>query len=404
MRDKSTANHRIENLKSDFLSKKLKANLEYQRYNTAWGPQQKNSLIVSILQNYPIGEIIRNKIVSSNGISEEFEVVDGYQRTTAICEYMENSFPLNNENSRKIISSYLSHFEILQKSGDKEATEILNNFNSEKNIRLKFKSLPKTLQDKICNTEVSVSTLSNWPKSDVIEYFRRVQEGKPLSNADKLHTIQTDLLKNLKNLSSNENILNCLGLKQENGKPRKGGDRIVSQTASEAIYCAYGQSIGQPKKLDSFFNHKDRLEYTKEQQSYFNIINSFLTNLSTSDKSLFNQKSITTDLKLIFCLLIFGNETFRNYNIKDYKKFLINIVKLSGLLKNRNDKKSHDSETELLDFLVKNGLNDIYEKNKDSFNDFMGLRWRSHSSEDVRKICREISTLYKQTVVEKIEL
>ena len=74
MKTKSTANHQIDALKKDYEGKKLKANLEYQRYNNAWGPQQKGSLIVSILQNYPIGEIIRNKVNSPDGISEKFEI------------------------------------------------------------------------------------------------------------------------------------------------------------------------------------------------------------------------------------------------------------------------------------------------------------------------------------------
>ena len=106
MKTKSTANHRIESLKKDYEGSNLRANLEYQRYNNAWGTQQKNSLIVSILQNFPIGEIIRNKVASSDGISEEFEIVDGFQRITAISEYVNDNFALNPENSRKIIYYY----------------------------------------------------------------------------------------------------------------------------------------------------------------------------------------------------------------------------------------------------------------------------------------------------------
>ena len=398
MKTKSTANHQIDALKKDYEGKKLKANLEYQRYNNAWGPQQKGSLIVSILQNYPIGEIIRNKVNSPDGISEKFEIVDGYQRLTAISEFMNDQFALNPENSKKIIESYLPHFRV---SGSKSSLSILKSFGLNENIRLKFKNLPKSLQDKISETEVSVATLSNWDIKEVIEYFRRVQEGKPLTNADKLHTIQTELTSNLKKLSSNENILNCLGLNLENGRKRKGSDRIVYQTSLESIYCKLGQSIGQPSKLDNFFKDK---EYSTEQEYYYNLINKFLSNLSTMDKQLLNQKSITTDLKLIFCLILFGDSTFKNYDVKSYKNYLIDLAIISGLLKTNNDNKTPENKSNLYKRLDSSNLTDIYESNKELFTEFMRLRWSSHSMKDVQIICEQMSKLYKNTISEKLEV
>ncbi len=398
MKTKSTANHQIDALKKDYEGKKLKANLEYQRYNNAWGLQQKGSLIVSILQNYPIGEIIRNKVISTDGISEEFEIVDGFQRLTAISDFMNDQFALNSENSKKIIESYLPHFKL---SENKNIINILKNFELNNNVRLKFKNLPKTLQNKISETEVSVATLSNWDNQDVIEYFRRVQEGKPLTNADKLHTIQTELTSKLKKLSTDESILNCLGLNLVNGKKRKGSDRIVYQTSLESIYCKLGQSIGQPSKLDNFF--KD-LEYTDELDSYYNIIHNFLTNLSTTDKQLLNQKSITTDLKLIFCLLLFGNKNLKEYDVRSYKKYLIDLTVISGLLKTFNDKKRFEDKSTLLKKLEESSLIEIYEDNKELFDQFSRFRGGSHSSKDVENVCSNISRLYKNTITQSLEV
>lgn len=397
MKTKSTANHQIEALKKDYESDKLKANLEYQRYNNAWGIQQKNSLVVSILQNFPIGEIIRNKVTSSDGISEEFEIVDGFQRLTAISEYMNDNFSLNPENSKKIVESYLPHF---KKSDNKSVVNILKNYELNNNIRIKFKNLPKTLQDKISTTEVSVATLSNWDNKDVIEYFRRVQEGKPLTNADKLHTIQTELTSKLKKVSSNENILNCLGLNLNNGKKRRGSDRIIYQTALEAIYCKMGQSIGQPSKLDNFFKEK---EYNSELNSYYEIISEFLNSLSTTDKNLLNQNSIKTDLKLIFCMILFGSDTFNNFDVMNYKNYLIDISVISGLLKTFNDNKTPENRTNLYQKLDNTNLTNIYENNKELFEQFTRLRWSSHPYNTVGNICSKISKLYKEISIKDLE-
>lgn len=398
MKTKSTANHQIEALKKDYEGKKLKANLEYQRYNNAWGSKNKISLIVSILQNYPIGEIIRNKVTSSDGISDEYEIVDGYQRLTSISEFMSDKFAIDPENSKRIIETYLPHFKILN---DKSIKSILKSFDSGNNIRLKFKNLPKTLQDKISTTEVSVATLSNWDREDVIEYFRRVQEGKPLTNADKLHTIQTELTTKLKKISSDESILNCLGLNLVNGGKRRGSDRIIYQTSLEAIYCKLGQSIGQPSKLDSFFKE---LDYNDNLDSYFSIINNFLNTLSTSDRVIINQKSITTDLKLIFCLLLFGQETFKNLSVKDYKDYLINITIIGGLIKNYNHKKTSENRQLLFDKLYDSELKDIYDSNKELFEEFSKLRAGSHSYKEVEIICSSISKLFKSINRKKLEI
>ena len=398
MKTKSTANHQVDALKKDYEGKKLKANLEYQRYNNAWGLQQKGSLIVSILQNFPIGEIIRNRVTSADGISEQFEIVDGFQRLTAISEFMNDQFALNTENSKKIINSYLPHFKL---SENKNTVNVLKNFELNNNVRLKFKNLPKSLQNKISETEVSVATLSNWDNKDVIEYFRRVQEGKPLTNADKLHTIQTELTSKLKRLSADESVLNCLGLNLDNGRKRKGSDRIVYQTSLESIYCKLGQAIGQPSKLDNYF--KD-LEYNEELDTYYNIIDNFLSNLSTTDKQLLNQKSITTDLKIIFCLLLFGYKNLEEYDVRNYKKYLIDLSVIGGLLKTFNDKKRHEDKSALFKKLEESSLMEIYENNKELFDQFSRFRGGTHSSKEVENICLNLSRLYKYTITQNLEV
>jgi hypothetical protein len=392
---KNTTNLRISDLKKDHQSGILNSNPDYQRYNNAWGPQQKGSLIVSILQNYPIGEIIRCK-VSNDGITEKYEIVDGLQRLTAITDFMNDEVSLNPDDSNKIIKTYLAHFDI----ENTELNKIIKKYEIGKSIRMKFKNLPESLRNKIQNAEVSVATLSNWEEKDVIEYFRRVQEGKPLTNADKLHTVQTELTSNIKSLSSNKNILSCLGLRQENGKNKKSADRIVYQTALESIYCKLGQTVGQPSKLDKFFKEK---EHTPEQTQYFNIISGFLNSLTDNDKYLFKSNSLKTDLKLIFCLLLFGDKTFKNYDEKEYNKFVINVSVVTGYLKSWKDNPNKNEHRNTFTNKINEiGLSDIYENNKEWFDNFQRLRWSSHPMDKVQTICEKISSLYKQTLLQTV--
>jgi hypothetical protein len=392
MGTKNTANLRISDLKKDHESNILKANPTYQRFNNAWGPTQKGSLVVSILQNFPIGEIIRN-LVNNNGISDEYEIVDGLQRITAITEFINDEFALNDENSKKIINHYLRHFKL---STEPKIKKVVEKFENNENIRLKFKNLPIDLQRKIENTDTSVATLVNWKQDDVIEYFRRVQEGKPLTNADKLHTIKTKLTTSIKRIydkeEGNPGILNSLGLKLDNKEPKKGADRNIYQAVLEAVYVRLGKDLGQPSKLDSYFKN---LAHTTDQDDYVSIVNTFLNGLSTSDKSLINTKSIKTDLKLIFCQLLFGYDKYKNCNVEDYKKFVIGCATVSGYLKTRNEKPSEESINRLVQELNKYDLMDIYTNNTEKFNEFYKLRAGAHNSAKVKEACDAMLSLYE---------
>lgn len=318
-RTRSSANEEISSIKTHYGTGKLKANESYQRWNNAWRPQQKQSLIVSILQDYPIGEIIKNRI--QDGLGHRFEIVDGLQRITALSSYINNTFSLNSKNSESIIKDHQSHF---TQSDSKVINKIYENYLKDKIKTLKFNDLPNSLQQKILSTNVNVATLMNWDDESVIEYFRRVQEGTKLSNGDKLYTVQSELTQKVKQLSSNDNTLTKLGLRLDNGENKKGADRIIYQNILEVIYCKLGETIGNPCKLDEYFlNNK----FTKDQDDYFNRINDFILLLNDLDKNFLNQKGLKGDLKVIFCLVLFSDENLT----KEFKEFILKVNKTSRI-------------------------------------------------------------------------
>jgi hypothetical protein len=375
---KNTANLRIADLKKDYVSNVLKSNPEYQRYNNAWGTAQKGSLIISILENYPIGEIIRRKI-SDDGVNENFEIVDGLQRLSAITDFVTDKLRLNAENSNKVFNDFLPHFQL---STESDVHKLLDKFNNNKTVKLTFNDLPISLKLKIENAEVSVSTLINWQYNDVIEYFRRVQEGKPLSNADKLHTIQSKLTTVVKKLANNEHTLNCLGFNNT------GGDRDIYQTILEAMYCKLGNSIGQPKKLDTYYKNK---QYDTYQEECVNIIANYLDNINDTDKRYLNEKVTKTDLKLMFCLMLFGDNVFKNHNIKDTLKYILSISSLSSYIKIDNIKNDSTTKNNLYDKLNEYNLTSTFEQYKDDFYKFAELRSGTKSYNEVNDIVSKIA-------------
>ena len=76
-----------------YRSGKLLVNRKYQR-KLIWSVDEKEKLIGSILQGYPIPLILLAERFQVHG-TEKYEIIDGMQRLNAICGFIENLFAFN---------------------------------------------------------------------------------------------------------------------------------------------------------------------------------------------------------------------------------------------------------------------------------------------------------------------
>jgi hypothetical protein len=78
-----------------YKNKMLTANPEYQR-GVVWSATLKKKLIDSVLRGYPLPIIFLHHIrkMVANMQREDFEIIDGQQRITALYEFVEGSFTL----------------------------------------------------------------------------------------------------------------------------------------------------------------------------------------------------------------------------------------------------------------------------------------------------------------------
>ena len=51
--------------------------------------------------------------------------------------------------------------------------------------------------------------------------------------------------------------------------------------------------------------------------------------------------------------------------------------------------------------ITDSNLTNIYESSKELFTQFTRLRWSSHSAKEVEIICTQLSSLYKNTLINK---
>ena len=84
----------ISEFYDNFLSKKYRFDVTYQRKSGVWSEDKKSFLIDSILKNYPMPAIFLRPCVDNNTGKTVYDVVDGKQRLEAIIDFIENKIPL----------------------------------------------------------------------------------------------------------------------------------------------------------------------------------------------------------------------------------------------------------------------------------------------------------------------
>jgi hypothetical protein len=382
MRNKSGANMLAKNLREAFGDGNLIRNGEYQRYSNAWSTKEQSSLIYAMIEGYPIGEMIRSRINESY----VYEIVDGLQRITAITDFMNDQISMNSEDSKKVLMNYYDDFSESIKKRFLKGT-----------VKLKFKSLPESLKQKIQNTEIAVATLSNWKQNEVVEYFRLVQGGKKLTHADVSWTVMNDLTARLKDVCNKPKYLSALNLTFEHGGNKRNAERTVYQTALEAMYSKLGMNIGVTSKLSDFFSH---IQVEDKHLQMVEKIDAFLSCLEPTDRHIFNKsKSVKSNLKLMFCLLLHGD--FKG-EIKDWKNFAVSLIGASSNIRTYNKRTNKTNQDEMYKVLTEVDFMSYYIKNVDDIKNFCGLASGGHSNELVKKRCLDISDIWNKSQVELV--
>jgi len=188
---------------------------KYQR-NFIWNNKFKDELIYSIIKNYPIGSIIMRILKEPNEKGAKAEIVDGQQRLTAICEFIEEEYEIHSEVSRKIIE------EILQSYGDRpepEFEKLKKRLNNKGKIKLKYSDLPSIVKGRFEAFNVSVTKILEASESDVTEYFRYLQNQERLRAGEILHSLSDSkmdkYLMQIEDLESFCNIIGFNNIRQE---------------------------------------------------------------------------------------------------------------------------------------------------------------------------------------------
>ena len=133
---------------------------DWQR-ERVWGKARKQKLIDSILRGWRLPKFY---FLLTSEEPEEFEVVDGQQRLLAIWEFFDNELALSSDSDSVTRGAKL------------------------------YRDLPDQLSDRFDDYEIDYDRIEDAPDdADLKEFFQRLQEGLPLTTAERLNSVHSKL-------------------------------------------------------------------------------------------------------------------------------------------------------------------------------------------------------------------
>lgn len=129
---------------------------EWQR-GEVWNTERQQQLIDSILRGWKLP-----KFYFVKWDEDEYEVVDGQQRLTAIYEFFANEFALSDETATEFGGPY-------------------------------YKDLKQRIADLFDDFEIEYDEIEEATEEELKQFFQRLQQGLPLTSSEKLNSVHSKL-------------------------------------------------------------------------------------------------------------------------------------------------------------------------------------------------------------------
>lgn len=166
-----------------------------------WDNSKKSLLIHSMLYDYSIPAFYFTREIEDE--TKVFYSLDGKQRSNAIISYIKNEFPLS-----------------------VDTTVVYDDDGNESNLSgMYFDNLPEWAQDRIKDYSLTIYYYEDMTENEVREFFRRLNNGKPLSAMELTRVKSVDLEK-FQNIGKHEAIQSVV---TDAGRKRFDDEKIAMQ-------------------------------------------------------------------------------------------------------------------------------------------------------------------------------
>src|SRR5438034_995186 len=148
---------------------------EWQR-GEVWNDERKQELIDSILRGWKLPKFYFLKIDD-----DQFEVVDGQQRLTAIYEFFGNELELSGESAKAFGGAF-------------------------------YKDLKPKFSDAFDDFEIEYDLIEDASEEELKQFFQRLQQALPLTSSEKLNSIHSNMRDSSKPHAKHESLTKSIAL------------------------------------------------------------------------------------------------------------------------------------------------------------------------------------------------
>ena len=255
---------------------------DFQR-GDVWSLDKSRKLLDTIYKGWDIPKIYLNVIDEEN-----FEVIDGQQRLTAIFKFYDNDLALPN--------------------------------NTEKIGGFTYQQLNDKAKDKFDDYEIDMVLINNATEDEIRELFLRLQLGTPTNTAEKLNAIPGSMTSFVKKLSNHNFFKNKLTLKNN----RLSHFAVAAQIA---MICTDGIRNVKFKDLSDFFTSKKNFKETSEQGKFIKKLIYEADKIFKDRSSVFRNRALTLSFFVLLKTLIDNGFKLDETKKKSSEKLLPTILR-----------------------------------------------------------------------------
>lgn len=244
-----------------------------QRLEGQWTNKKKSELIVSILQNRPIGSILITSERIHEAIYMSQAILDGLQRTDAMCGYLNNKFALS-KNTKPL--------QCICKSDNGEVIKYEIEIAGKK-----FSQLPPALQRIIRNYDISMYEYSGFTDDELDDIIYNINNGVSFKPNQKLRlAFGTNTMKYIQPICDNP-IWDYVG-----GCNAKNDSILgcITRTMMIMTDCECDLSATEMNNFAEEFDISENMYIVKRIGKLFDRLNDIIENskFSEEDREFFN--------------------------------------------------------------------------------------------------------------------
>lgn len=276
----------IQTINNRIKKKEIELKPQYQR-GLVWPANFKDELVLSIVYNYPIG----NVILAENKQMSTLDVVDGQQRLTTITSFINGEYLIKSKYSVSKFKEYFSDFSEEYSSilddDEKEKLKIL-----ESKRKIGYQDFPQILKDDFNAYNIAITTISTNKETEVSEYFKLVQNQEKLRAGEIINSFNGSQIKEyLGSIITINDLSKIFNFNNE----RLDLERILAN-----FFGLLDGELGLNTTDKKIIEYAEAIKKSHEVNEFINKINKFIELSSIGEK-----KYKKGDVKKVFLLLIF---------------------------------------------------------------------------------------------------